>query len=367
MREVKTIIHIVISLETGGLEKFVLDLIKATNDDINHKVICLERIGELASSSGLENVVCLGIKPGLHWSAIMDICTIVRNANADLIHTHNEKAQFYGALSGMFCRIPVVHTKHGKNQTNFKSLFKNNLLSYLCTRVVAVSRDAALQCAVQEKIPASKVMTILNGVDTDAFKSKIDKSTLKVSLGIGYGVPVIGIVARLAVIKDHASLFAACKILKDTCSDFKLLVVGDGPTKTDLFALSQTLGLNSTIIFTGTRCDIPDLMNAMDVFVLSSISEGISLTLIEAMSCELPVVATDVGGNSEVVVDGETGFLVPLQSPSLMAERIQQLLNNVELRKDFGKKGRLRAVEYFSIKRAARQYEELYHSILSEH
>lgn len=146
--------------------------------------------------------------------------------------------------------------------------------------------------------------------------------------------------------------------------DFRLLVVGDGPLRVELVALADSLGLSSKIIFAGARHDIPNLMNAMDIFVLSSLSEGISLTLIEAMACELPVVATNVGGNPEVVVEGETGFLAPPQEPSLIAGRIQELMNNAALRQSFGKCGRLRAVEHFSIKRVGKQYEELYRSVL---
>lgn len=367
MKHINTILHIVISLETGGLEKFVLDLITCTHSGFNHKVLCLERTGELAGLSGIADIMCLDFKPGIQWKAISDIRSIIRDNNIDLVHTHNEKAQFYGSLAGFLCRTPVLHTKHGKNLTSVKSRLRNNLLARFCTKIVAVSQDAALQCISEEKIPASKVSTILNGVNTDIFISNRDASSLKTSLGIESGIPVIGIVARLASIKDHATLFAACRIIKESGPDFRLLVVGDGPLKSELLVLADTLQLSKEIIFTGARFDIPDLMNVMDLFVLSSISEGISLTLIEAMACELPIVATSVGGNPEVVVEGETGYLVPAQQPRLMAERIQQLVMNETLRKDFGRKGRIRAVDCFSLNRVGQQYEDLYRSVLKDH
>lgn len=364
MKQLKTILHIVISLQTGGLEKFVIDLINCTNKNFNHKVLCLERAGELALTSGISNIISLDFSPGIQWKALSEISSIVRNHDIDLIHTHNEKALFYGSLVGFFCRIPVLHTKHGKNLKTVKARLRNNLLARFCTRIVAVSQDAASQCILDEKIPAYKVMTILNGVDTDIFSPNRDIASLKHSLGIANNIPVIGIVARLAPIKDHATLIAACQILKLSGIDFHLLVVGDGPLKNELLSLADTLQLAASITFAGARFDIPILMNAMDVFVLSSVSEGISLTLIEAMACELPIVATNVGGNPEVVIEGETGFLVPKQAPGLMAERIKQLLSNIALRQEFGRKGRLRAIKCFSIKRVGQQYEDQYRTVL---
>lgn len=359
-----TILHVVISLETGGLERFVLDLINATASDVRHIVVCLERKGELAASCAAAEVISLDLRPGLQFGAVSRIAEIVKSNHISLIHTHNEKAQFYGTLAGLKTRVPVVHTKHGKNNLDFRSRIRNYLASLLCARVVAVSRDATLQCVRDERIPATKVLTILNGVDTVTFSPGSDSRFYKAALGIDPEVPVIGIVARLAPVKDHATLLAACQILRESGVNFRLLVVGDGPLKHELEARAESLGISDCVIFTGSRRNIPEFMRAMDVFVLSSVSEGISLTLIEAMSCELPVVATAVGGNPEVVLDGETGFLVPAQNPASMAEKIGLLLENPVLRSQFGLKGRQRAEGEFSLSRAAAQYVDLYRTVL---
>ncbi len=356
----KTILHIVISFETGGLERFVLDLIRLSANHFNHRVVCLERPGELVPSGGLNNITCLNMKPGLQLKCVVDLCSFAKKNQIDLIHTHNEKALFYGAISGLLSGIPVVHTKHGKNQITFKSRLRNHLLSHFCDRIVTVSRDAALQCIREEKISADKVMTIWNGVDTNTFSSGRETSSLKAALGINAGIPVIGIVARLDTVKDHPTLFAACRILKESGADFRLLVVGDGPLKDSLIKLTESLGLQRNITFTGGRRDVPDLMNVMDIFVLSSISEGISLTLIEAMACELPIVTTDAGGNPEVVLDGVTGFLVPPTNPSALAEKLLLLMNDSEARTRMGAAGRMRAVGNFSIEKSVQEYEKCY-------
>ena len=363
--ETITILHIVISFSTGGLEKFVLDLVNVNKNKYINKLICLESIGDLAEDTEKSDLLCLHMQPGLNFRHIAKIYSIVKENRVNLIHTHNEKAQFYGALAGCLCRIPVIHTKHGKNLVAFKPRLRNNFLARFCNRIVAVSRDAAIQCIEDEKIPATKVTTILNGIDTDCFSPGRKSATLRASLGIKEGVPVFGIVARLAPVKDHATLIDACKILKDSGLDFRLLVIGDGPLRTDLVSRVNELGLQDCIIFTGARHDIADLLNVLDIYALSSTSEGISLTLLEAMSCCLPVVATAVGGNPEVVLDGETGFLVPPQTPAEFAKKLLILTRDHALRYGMGKAGRERVKDQFSIDKTAVQYDEVYREALN--
>lgn len=360
----KTILHIVNSFETGGLERFVLDLIGATANNFRHIVICLDCKGDLYSSLSIADISYLALQPGIQFRAIFRIAEIVKSENVSLIHTHNWKPQFYGTLAGFMSKVPVVHTKHGRHDEDLRSRIRNNMFSRLCDNVVAVSKDAALQCIEVEKVPAKKVLTILNGINTFTFSPGGNSASEKTALGIDPGVLVLGIVARLAPVKDHATLLAACQIVRVSGYNFKLLVVGDGPLNHSLKAIAESLGILDCIIFTGTRQDIPELMRAMDVFILSSISEGISLTLLEAMACELPVIATAVGGNSEVVIEGETGFLVPAQNPEAMSVKIIQMINNLEQRHQLGKKGRQRAENDFSLSRAAKQYTDLYYAVI---
>lgn len=357
------VLHIVISLETGGLERFVLDLIDVNNSQLDQIVVCLERKGDLTTPF---ETLSIDMPPGLQLSAAVKLARIARDHEVSLIHTHNEKAQFYGALAGLLAWVPVVHTKHGKNSTDWRSILRNNLAARLCKKIVAVSCDAAEQCVKTEMVPVAKVMTILNGVDTMRYSRFIDQVESRRLLGYNPDVPIIGVVARLALVKDHAALLAACRLIKNDAHEFRLLVVGDGPLRGELEALAVSLGLEDEVTFTGSRSDVPELMQAMDVFVLSSRSEGISLTLIEAMACELPIVATSVGGNPEVVMAGETGFLVPSNDPAALAAKIIQLLKSPEMRQKLGIQGRRRAEREFSLSRATAQYANLYHSILNE-
>ena len=360
------ILHVVISFSIGGLEKFVLDFIEITKDQYVHSVVCLENIGELALNNDNSNFFCLNIEEGLKFNAIFQICRLIKDNRIDILHTHNEKAQFYGSIAGFLSKIPVVHTKHGKNETNIKSRIRNNLISRFCSKIVAVSEDSAMQCIKEELINKCKVKTILNGINTDYFSPRKTSLAIKNLLDIKGENVVFGIVARLAVVKDHATLLLACQILKKLGNKFQLLVIGDGPLMSDLVSMVKSLELDSHVLFLGTRHDIQDILNILDIYVLSSISEGISLTLLEAMSCCLPVVATDVGGNPEVVIDGATGFIVPPKHPSLLAEKLLVLMKDSKLRKKMGNLGRERVVSHFSLSETANGYKKLYSEILND-
>ena len=176
----------------------------------------------------------------------------------------------------------------------------------------------------------------------------------------------IGIVARLSAEKDHQTLLSACKLLADHSSGFHLEIIGDGPLRGTLEKTVRTLGLDKHVSFAGMRHDVPELLRQLDIFVLSSTTEGISLTLLEAMATTLPVVATNVGGNPEVIIDGETGFIVPPQNPGVMANKLLLLINDVNLRRQMGNKGRERVVAQFSIKETALKYEKLYREVLNK-
>ena len=358
------IVHVVISLDTGGLERFVIDLIRTTSINYNFILVSLERSGVLADSCKDIEIISLDMPPGFHIKTFFKLADIMRKNKAVLVHTHNEKAQLYGSIAGKLAGVPVIHTKHGKNQTDFRTQLRNKFASLFCDVIVGVSSDASEQCIKDEKICKNKVITILNGIDTEQFKPDCSTSTIRSEFNIPLGIPVIGTVARLAPVKDQSSLLEACDILKQKGIIFILLIVGDGQLRQQLEAQVTASGLNDTVVFTGMRNDIPALMNAMDIFALSSLSEGISLTLLEAMACELPIVATAVGGNPEVVIDGVTGFLVPPGSPGLMSDKFEYILNSHGLGARLGKSGRNRVLDHFSLRTCADKYIDLYTTLM---
>lgn len=355
------VMHIVLGLQVGGLEKFVLDLIDKYSLEIKPMIVCLEGKGELGGRYDDLDIVELRKEPGINIKTVKQLISLIKEKKVDVLHTHNPGPHFYGAISGYLTGRPVIHTKHGRNYpADIKKVWLNKISSFLTEKIVAVSQNAAEICLEVEKIPASKVTVILNGVDTNLFCA-VDVGNRK-----DQGLVYVGIVARLSVEKDHRTLLAACKLLTEKTTEFHLEIIGDGPLRCVLEATVKDLDLDKYVSFSGMRHNVSELLRQLDVFVLSSTTEGISLTLLEAMATELPIVATDVGGNPEVVIDGETGYIVPSQNPEEMANKLFRLIDDENMRRQMGKKGRERVVENFSIKETARQYEELYSSVLSK-
>ncbi len=355
------VLHVVLGLQVGGLEKFVLNLIDNYPPGIKPFIVCLEKKGELAPQYHHLDIIELNKESGISTKIIRQLVHLTKEFKIDIIHTHNPSPHFYGAISGFLSRRPVIHTKHGRNYpASQRKVWLNKISSYLTTKIVAVSQNAADVCIDVEKIPSRMVSVILNGADTNLFCPAANDDENE-------RMPVrIGIVARLSAEKDHQTLLGACKLLACHGDDFHLEIIGDGPLRSTLEKTVKTLGLDKHVSFSGMRHDVPELLRQLDIFVLSSTTEGISLTLLEAMASKLPIVATDVGGNPEVVIDGETGYIVPPQNPAAMANKLLLLINDVNLRRQMGKKGRERVVAQFSIKETAQKYEDLYREVLNK-
>lgn len=359
------VLHIVVSLNIGGLETFIIDLIRKGSGATKGHVVCLESLGNLGAIVDNIPIISLEKKPGIHFDCVRKIRTIAKEFEIDIIHTHNEGPHFYGAIAGFLCGIPVVHTRHGIHDIGSKKkMLLEKFSSLLSKKVVGVSQDVSNLYLTKLRVSPSKIITILNGIDTSSFAPRIANRQILISEKISLNAIIIGIVARLVSIKDHQTLFRACQIVAHSYSNFHLVVIGDGPEKNTLVELSKQLNLDGTIIFLGARYDIADLLNCFDIFTLSSLSEGISITLLEAMACELPVVATKVGGNPEVIQDEVTGFLVPPAKPAALAEKLLLLMRDVGCRKSMGAAGRIRILENFNIQKSVDHYEECYNQVL---
>lgn len=358
------ILHVVLGLQIGGLEKFVLDLTRSYQQSVESTILCLNDLEGGLFVNSPATIVRWEKPEGLSIPLVRRLSGFIKEGRYDLVHTHNPSPHFYGSLAGLVAGVPVVHTKHGRNYPDqLKKVALNRMASFFSRRVVAVSSDAAEVCRRVEKISKRKVVTILNGVDLQRYApGSSDKA--KHAMGLPEDIPVVGIVARLAAEKNHQLLLDACRHLMVLgVAPFRLVLVGDGPLRSELERSVRALGLDPFVSFLGMRQDIPELVKGFDIFALSSSTEGVSLTLLEAMACGVPVVATDVGGNPEVVEDGITGFVVP-QDAEKMATRLLELLNDPELRSRMGRAGRNRVEAHFSLQQAAERYVALYQEVL---
>ncbi|HWQ93951.1 MAG TPA: GT4 family glycosyltransferase PelF [Gammaproteobacteria bacterium] len=361
------VVHLIQGLEIGGLEMMVVNLVEQL-DRAHYRpaVCCYDTLGSLAErlTSQGTSVALVRRKPGVDLGYILRLARCLRQSGANILHLHNPTAFFYGTLAGKLARIPcIVYTEHGRDfSLSRKVRLANRVLSTMVDKVVAVAEFGKRYLVAEEGVSPARVVTIHNGIDGQRFGPHYDRDAVRASLGLAGGQPVVGIVARLDAIKNHAGLLRAMQCVAAELPSAVLLVVGDGPLRCDLESLAAGLGLGTVVRFLGARHDVPELLSAMDLFVLSSHSEGLSLTLVEASAAGRPIVATDVGGNAEVVEHGVTGLIVPADDPEALSRAMLAVLTDPVKARRMGEEGRIRFEQGFTLEAMVREYEELYAS-----
>jgi glycosyltransferase involved in cell wall biosynthesis len=347
------IAHVSLGLEMGGMEKLLVEFARhADRERFQLHFICLEGRGKLADEVEALGwpVAALGKRPGVRPGLILKLARLFRRLDVDVVHTHNTAAYFYAVPAARLARVPtVVHTRHGQrcNATPRQNrVFR--FLSRFVDTMVCVSEDSR-RLARGEGIDPGKTCTIWNGIDLSRFAYT----------GPTPGGPAV-IVARLSPEKDVETLVRAAAIAAERFSGFRLEIVGDGVCRASLEELSAQLRLDDRVRFLGEMDNIPELLGRAALFVLPSLTEGLSLTLLEAMARGLPVVATCVGGNPEVVSQGETGLLVEPRSPESLADAMVRVVVQPELARQMGIAGRRRVEEFFDVRRMIAEYEALY-------
>lgn len=350
------VVHVVTTLNIGGLEKVVLDLVRCrTRDVVDARVICLDSSGVLAQGSSdvgvsVETIGTTGSVP----QRILRLARRLRQLKPHVVHTHNPQAHLHGAWAGRLARVPVViHTKHGRGRIDGRVLAALSRVATTWTSCfVTVSEDAARVARDVDHVPARKLRVIHNGIDVERFSA----SGVRDSRPRGRAITV----GRLDPIKDQATLLRATRLVVDKMPSFQLDVVGDGPSRPELEALQASLGLGRQVRFHGYRDPVTTYLATSDFFVLSSLSEGVSIALLEAMASGLPAVATDVGGNREVVIPGETGLLVSAGSPEALADAMLKIQSDSATLERMGLASRRRVEDQFSLGHVVAQYERLY-------
>jgi len=261
----------------------------------------------------------------------------------------------------------VMHGEHGREFTDLHgSNYRRNLARWVLGRwvnlFVAVSDEIKSWLVNKVGIPEKKIVTIINGVDTKKFSPPADKGKVKQDLGIDPNPFIVGTVGRLDKVKNYEMLLKAM-LLK--CKEFphKLILIGNGPERAKLEAFVTTHRL-SNVEFLGEKQNIQDYLQIFDLFVLTSVGEGISNTILEAMATGVPVIATRVGGNPEIVQDNVTGSLIPSGDYALLSEMITKYLNDRSLCESQGQAARLRCEKFFSLNVMVEKYDKLYSNLL---
>jgi len=362
------VVHVVDSLAVGGMENGVVNLINALSPNSRHTVVTMSAIGALADRLPAEvECHCIGKRPGVDIGAIVRLVALLRRLRPSIVHSRNWGA-FDAIPAARLAGIPtIIHGEHGREAADPDGLDarRNRLrriFAPLVSRFVTVSFDLRRWLRTTVRLPAAKLVTIHNGVDVSRFAGG-DRHVGRRALRLPPHAVVIGTVGRLDPVKDHAGLLKAFSVLRVDQRAAELVIVGDGPSRASLEGQIQELGLIGHVHLLGMRQDIPTLLRGFDAFVLPSLAEGISNTLLEAMATALPVVATRVGGNPELVEHGLTGTLVPPSNPLVLAAALRCYAEDAGLRAAHGEAGRRRALQHFTLDRMAQAYHELYASV----
>jgi glycosyltransferase involved in cell wall biosynthesis len=326
-------------------------------------IACLFRRGWLydaLADSGIPASV-IGMHGALDVAWAREFAALVRRERVTAIHAHEFTANAYGSLMGQLLRVPVVATVHGKSY--FADRIKRRMAYRYVSRVsrmVAVSEDLRDFIVRRAGVAERRVSVIYNGVDPWRPPAPAQAAAIRTELGLHAYEHVIGAVGSLYPVKGHIHLIRALPGILAAHPSIVLLVVGRGDLEESLKTEASRLGVQDRVRFLGFRADVPALLSQLDVFVLPSLSEGLSMALLEAMAAGKPVVATRVGGNPEVVVDGETGILVEAESPESIGSGIAQLLHDRPHAARMGERGRARALGRFSFRATVEQYQRLY-------
>ncbi|MEW5977984.1 MAG: glycosyltransferase [Acidobacteriota bacterium] len=361
------VLHILHAFSAGGLENGLVNIINGSPKHLQHELCFLTEAGDFLNRlSRSVRYHELQKRPGNSLKVIKSLREIIRASQANAVHTRNWAA-FDGVLAA--CGLPgltVLHGEHGRDFSDPEGQnLRRNLLRYLFRfrvgRFIAVSQDLAHWLRFTVHIPQKRIVLIPNGVDTERFHPR-RSPLLRRQLGIGEDECVVGSVGRLDPVKNFCGLIRAMARLSRRDRPTRLVIAGEGPDRSRIEQLLQQERLDPVPLLLGYRRDVAELYGLFDIFVLNSHAEGMSNTALEALASGLPVVATNVGGNPEIVQNGVCGCLVPVDDEGSLARAIQDYATDVDKRLRHGQGARQLALQRHSLHSMVRRYVELYES-----
>jgi sugar transferase (PEP-CTERM/EpsH1 system associated) len=366
------VLHVLHHLVIGGMENGLVNLVnKMPQSAYRHAICCIEGFSDFRQRIQRPDVEVIPLhrsKIGV-WHMRRELFALCRQLRPAIVHSRNTSG-LDAILPSLLAGVPNrVHGEHGWDVgdlrgTSRRSILLRRLHSPFVSRYVTVSRDLSIYLQRNVGIRKKRIVHICNGVDTDRFHPG---DRLRTSLPPDFQDPslfLIGTVGRLQPVKDQQTLLrafaTACNARVEGHERLRLVVVGDGPLMNDLRNLARSLGIERRTWFAGAIGNVSQVLGALDLFVLTSLNEGISNTILEALASGVPVIASDVGGNPELIDAGRTGSLVPAGSAGGFAAEITRFLAEPDLQRNHGEAARLAAVERFSLTAMVARYRALY-------
>ncbi|MFO7915388.1 MAG: glycosyltransferase [Candidatus Krumholzibacteriales bacterium] len=368
------VLHIIYSLFRGGAERLIETTVRFSDPSLfQHSVCSLTEAGDMASSierAGAE-VHVMGKRGRFDLRVFLRLASLIRKGGFDLLHLHNMPGNLWGtaASSAALSSTPIVRTEHGYL---FHSRYPR-FYEYLYVVLSARSRKIICVCdalreTLSDRFPSlkEKLITIRNGIPAEDFSGLPSKEECRRFFDLPSGPGLIGTAGRLSGEKNQAELIRAFRMVSEDLTGVNLAIMGEGEMKDDLTSAAEDMGLAGRIIFLPPSGEIDRFYGALDLFVLSSTSEGMPLTLLEAMACGLPVVAPAVGGIPEAAEDSLSGYLYPAGNEELLADRISGIISDPGMGKRMGERGREIVRREFNAGRFASEQDELYMRIIRE-
>lgn len=358
------LLHVVLEMDIGGLQRLITDTTLAMDrEKFSVEVVCLDSLGcfaEVLQANGVK--VTLLRRHDQHLALYpIRLARYMRQRKVHIVHMH-PGSFIFGILAAVLARVPVsVYTEHGRAVPESPARVREDRVSgFFVDQIIAVSKELELYLADAVKLPAHKICTVINGVRVSEFVKRPKDPALQKEFGLAPDTKVLGTVARLDGVKDQLTMLKAVKIVRETIPDVRLMLVGDGPERSELEKFAKANGMEGNMTITGQRNDVPRLINLFDIFLLSSLREGTSISLLEAMSSGVAPIVTNVGGNPAIVSSQVDGILVEPRDPQGMADAIIELLRDDDKRKRFAEAAALKVRNHYSIENMVRQYVEIY-------
>ncbi len=361
------ILHLTYDMAIGGTEQVIFQLISGLdNNSFNCSIACLEpelgAFGVTLREQGIQTHV-LNRSPGFDVNLIREIKKILRDNEIDVVHCHQYTPFVYGVLAAALTRVKVVFTEHGRfypDRYSWKRRLINPVLGKFTHSITAISVATADALSRFEWFNRRKIQVVYNGLVQSAPHKRME---VRREIGVDDNAIVFGTISRFDPIKNLPLLVKAFDLVRKKHPESRLLLVGDGGERQAIQQLVDSAGLSGHVVFAGYQQDTVAYMSAIDVFVLCSLSEGTSMTLLEAMSLNICCLVTAVGGNTEIVDHDASGYIVPSDDLDRLSSSMDLLASDSELRSRLGRCAKSTFQSKFELGKMVDQYSEIYRSI----
>lgn len=358
------ILYVITSLGIGGAERLLLSYLKLLNHQKYdfHVIALREKPDDLLEEISLHSEVSvLGIRSAFSPSVVFRLVKLINQIKPDIIHSHLFQARFYTAIAHLISKRGILIT-HKHNNVNPKKhnvfIILEMISIFLSKKVIAISNSVKRSLNRYELVPSKKIFILHNGIDYEKFFKIAESNNILRENPI-----VIGTVCRLEPQKGIQYLLLAMRIILTKFPSVRLEIVGDGSLFQELQSLTKDLGISNSVKFFGKFVDVIPFYKKMNLFVLPSLYEGFGIVLLEAMAAGVPVIATNVDGIKEVVIDGESGILIPSKNPEAIADAVLKLIENPQLADKLVDAG-LKRSKSFDIKEHVMKLENFYADLL---